>query len=239
MPNYNEKMEDSFRTKLKIFLFSKAFDINIEKYIQDNKDNDTINKEFHEFALKQDIAKVYSSQYYQFESEMDIIWEGRKVRSETISNNLLSGNKFIISTKNLRDFLGNKYGELFCEYKKNPPLTEELFNKLINTKKCSYCGIEEEQIWRLLGSNKLLNNKRSETRGYSLEIDRKSPNLEYTKDNCCMSCYWCNNAKTDEFEAHEFKEIAKGINNTWNTRLKNVDVKETIEFPENSTIWNK
>lgn len=34
-----------------------------------------------------------------------------------------------------------------------------------------------------------------------------------------MACYWCNNAKTDEFTAEEFKEIGKEIRKIWDVRL--------------------
>ena len=40
-----------------------------------------------------------------------------------------------------------------------------------------------------------------------MEIDRKKPNLEYTKENCVRCCYWCNSAKTDEFDDVEFESI--------------------------------
>lgn len=35
-----------------------------------------------------------------------------------------------------------------------------------------------------------------------------------------MSCYWCNNAKTDEFTFEEFEEIGKSFGLVWNKRLK-------------------
>jgi hypothetical protein len=35
-----------------------------------------------------------------------------------------------------------------------------------------------------------------------------------------MCCYWCNNAKTDEFTPTEFKFIGQMIGNIWNTRLR-------------------
>ncbi|HPT73200.1 MAG TPA: hypothetical protein PLE74_13070, partial [Candidatus Cloacimonadota bacterium] len=57
------------------------------------------------------------------------------------------------------------------------------------------------------------------TRGWTLEIDRKKPNLEYEEDNCVMCCYWCNNAKTDEFDDVEFLPIGNAINQIWNGRL--------------------
>jgi len=57
-------------------------------------------------------------------------------------------------------------------------------------------------------------------RGWKLEIDRINSNLEYKPNNCVMACYWCNNAKTDEFTYEEFKEIGKEIRKVWETRLK-------------------
>ena len=102
---------------------------------------------------------------------------------------------------------------------------------------CSYCGISLAQIEEL-GKNGKLNNKRSDTRGYTLEIDRKLPNLEYSKENCCMACYWCNNAKTDEFSPREFKPIAEGIRRTWNERLKAIGYsKEEIKDVPDPKIW--
>ena len=54
-----------------------------------------------------------------------------------------------------------------------------------------------------------------------MEIDRKAPNQEYSDDNCEPICYWCNNAKTDEFSAEEFKPIGMAIGNALRARLKN------------------
>ena len=36
-------------------------------------------------------------------------------------------------------------------------------------------------------------------RGLSIEIDRLNSNKEYSLDNVVLACYWCNNAKTDEY----------------------------------------
>jgi hypothetical protein len=68
-----------------------------------------------------------------------------------------------------------------------------------------------------------------ETRGYSFEIDRKEPNLEYSTENCLMSCFWCNNAKTDEFNEKEFKIIAASIEEVWEKRLSNIKWKNSEE----------
>jgi hypothetical protein len=154
------------------------------------------------------------------------------------------GHDFYVNTSLLRSDVRSKlpnnqfvklYNELLNGYKKqfDNVFPIDKFNGLLDQKSCAYCGISVDQI-KELGRSGLLHNKRSETRGYTLEIDRKIPNLEYTPDNCCMSCYWCNNAKTDEFSPYEFKEIARGINHVWNNRLKN----NSIHFPDNSSVWS-
>lgn len=86
-------------------------------------------------------------------------------------------------------------------------------------KKCFYCGITEEQIQKLLDRN-LLTTKRLATRGRKLELDRKQSELSYDNlDNIVLSCYWCNNAKTDTFTHEEFLEIGKAFSKIWQQRL--------------------
>lgn len=87
---------------------------------------------------------------------------------------------------------------------------------------CGYCGIPEKCIEDLS-----IQTKRFYSRGKTMEVDKMEPNQGYTKENIILSCYWCNNAKTDEFTLHEFKNIARGINKTWSKRLS-----EEVPFPE-------
>ena len=237
MARYNEKIENSFQTKLKLFLFVKAFDENILNYIKNNKE---IQKDFEQFQSTADVAKVYSSQYYQFSEDEEIILNDRKkLLSKDLLSHLMDKSNYIISTKNLKNYLKDLYDELKKDYSQDSNVIQfSDFKELLENTSCTYCGISLKQIAKLGRAGKL-NNKRSETRGYTLEIDRISPNLEYTKDNCCMSCYWCNNAKTDEFSASEFKTIAKGINETWNKRLQEIESSEIVPFQEDAEIWKK
>lgn len=46
---------------------------------------------------------------------------------------------------------------------------------------------------------------RGVNRGYWLEIDRKNPKALYSSDNCVLSCYFCNNDKSDVFDDAEHK----------------------------------
>lgn len=76
-------------------------------------------------------------------------------------------------------------------------------------KRCCYCNSTESEIENFY--NKTL-SKRNGTRGRRLEIERKK-DTEYTRENCLLSCYWCNNAKSDVFTFDEFKGIGKAIGN--------------------------
>ena len=60
--------------------------------------------------------------------------------------------------------------------------------------------------------------KRSGTRGRSLELERVRPNEDY--GNLELACYWCNNAKSDEFNEMEFKPIGIEIGKALRARLK-------------------
>jgi len=94
---------------------------------------------------------------------------------------------------------------------------EDFEDFIINKSDCEYCHITEDKIKVLIDAQHL--NKKKDTRGWTLEIDRIKPNYEYTKGNCVWCCYWCNNAKTDEFSFDEFKKIGKVIESIWEARL--------------------
>ena len=86
---------------------------------------------------------------------------------------------------------------------------------------CDYCGVSESQI-KTLHKYGELKTKRLYSRGKTMEIDRGKPNGEYSLGNIILSCYWCNNAKTDEFTIDEFMPIAAGIRATWDSRLASI-----------------
>lgn len=76
------------------------------------------------------------------------------------------------------------FAEFFHWYKEQP-------------RKCFYCEIEESILFDLY-DNGILSSKRGTKRGKSLEIERRnSTNNYYSKENCVMACYFCNNHKSD------------------------------------------
>jgi 5-methylcytosine-specific restriction endonuclease McrA len=90
-------------------------------------------------------------------------------------------------------------------------------------KKCAYCGITEAEINALI-ANGNLKTKRINTRGRTLEFDRKEPDLPYNQlDNIVLCCYWCNNAKTDTFTYDEFKKVGKVFSAIWKNRFNNLN----------------
>ncbi len=114
----------------------------------------------------------------------------------------------------LNDTKKKNYTEYLSAMEECPYPFELSWAKFIDimlSSNCSYCGFSLKSIEKLK-----LRTKRS--RGYSLEVDQINAYENYTDTNCTAACYWCNNAKTDEFNPSEFKEIARGINKVWNKR---------------------
>ena len=113
-----------------------------------------------------------------------------------------------------------------------------------NNSKCSYCGIAQDEIDLLNKEEEKKQNQSNiqpyglttRARGKKLEVDQLKPKGGYVDGNITLSCYWCNNAKTDTFSVKEFKGIARGINIAWNQKIKHLG--KTIFFPENSKIWD-
>lgn len=109
------------------------------------------------------------------------------------------------------------------------------FVKMLIEDNCYYCGISVEQINEISSGCKLYTKR---PRGYTLEIDQIQPAKGYSDLNCVASCYWCNNAKTDEFSKNEFKNIACGINQAWNDRLQQIGSSSKVIFPWKSQVKN-
>ena len=93
------------------------------------------------------------------------------------------------------------------------------FKEWYNNKEkiCFYCGLKEEESQKIVHNGLLKSSRfpfegkitRGINRGYWLEIDRKNPNGKYSSKNCELSCYFCNNDKSDVFNAVQYKEFIK------------------------------
>lgn len=185
-----------------------------------------------------DIRKDLENKFYKFKpseeliDEYNILLQNRRIKKDSDNYNKINkifkqlgvkknevGIKFF---KSLNSDNTKSYDKSFLKY-------EDFENLYLQEKEkicCGYCGISEKQIEYLIERNDI-KTKRLATRGRTLEIDRIRPHSGYKKENIILSCYWCNNAKTDEFSLQEFELIAKGINNSFSERLN-----DSISFPD-------
>ena len=73
---------------------------------------------------------------------------------------------------------------------------------------CYYCGLEVNAQRELILNNKIKSKRffnykytlidgveKNGTRGGYFEVDRKEPDGSYSKENCVLCCYFCNNDK--------------------------------------------
>jgi len=101
-------------------------------------------------------------------------------------------------------------------------LTLEEFKQLVSSQagepSCEYCELTESDFRRLIDLG-LVRTKRLSTRGSTIEFDCRDPEQGYIAGNVALCCYWCNNAKTDEFTPEEFKPVALALAAAWRQRL--------------------
>ena len=84
-------------------------------------------------------------------------------------------------------------------------------------KVCYYCGLTEENSQEIVHKGILTSNRfptggifsQGVNRGYWLEIDRKEPKGQYSLNNCVLSCYFCNNDKSDVFTDNQYIKFTK------------------------------
>ena len=78
-------------------------------------------------------------------------------------------------------------------------------------KVCGYCECTIEQVSKYLSSQSKLGGHKRDNRGESFEIDRLNHNSNYMDDEVILSCYICNNAKSDVIEAKGFMPVGEAI----------------------------
>ena len=193
---YNNIAKKSFKAKWNVYLLDKI----IQRKELEIEEND-----FKKFILTDENVHRYSNDYWQKDAE-------EKIGDLKIAEIDATINKF-------------EYGERIYieEYERNyieetfPSLMSMMdFEKLMTCTACYHCEISVGEIHELKEKGKL---RKKNGEGWTLEIDRLKPNFEYAANNCAMSCYWCNNAKTDEFSAEEFKSIGREIRKIFERRL--------------------
>jgi hypothetical protein len=195
---YNSKAKDSFKTKFNIYLFGKILNDKVDSIAWE--DISAFDLEANEKLRAQ-----YTTEYYQYE-ETELIDKKKSIKE--IYQSFKEWKE-----KNIEEY--KRLELLYIESFEKVFLFKE-FELMIKSDECCYCEVTESKIILLSDKNQLF---KKNLRGWNMEVERFDSNLEYTKDNCAMACYWCNNAKTDEFTKEEFQPIADQIKLVWETRL--------------------
>ena len=203
---HQSKAADSFTTKFNLYLFDcwlknpNIFDLSL---LDEAK--------FDEFILTDKLIEYYTTYYWQELVEETLI------NNRSIKDTWYALDEF---KKKYEDVINNLKRHYIDGFKRVFPF--EAFRKLLivpkEEYKCHYCNITIDKIIELAEKKQLF--KKQLTRGFVIEIDRIRPNEEYKEDNCVLCCYWCNNAKTDEFTGEEFEQIGKEIEKVWRNRLQ-------------------
>ena len=201
---YKSKAEESFETRRNLFLF--------DLIVRNKKlDNITIG-DFANFKITDEQIKIYATQYFQWERNKWLPFVN--LTPDDIYYKLHNW----INKKTQNDAFRKYYIEDLFRHSVFPmDQFSTLFDKHITAQKCFYCGITEDIVESLISCYEIFTKRE---RGYKLEIDRKEAYQEYSKSNSVLCCYWCNNAKTDEFSYTEFIPIGDSFRLLWNKRLE-------------------
>ena len=213
---WSEKAGDSFNTLFRFYLF---------EHIILNRD-DELCHEFNEetakalYSPKKEIKELYIFNYWGWRKGKGELSDEIEISIKDIDKKM---KQWCGENKDVEERRKKTLAELKRRYKKERwptifPLSR--FKELFNKTECEYCGITKEGIYKLISARKIY--RKHISRGWNLEIDRKDSNQEYTPDNSVRCCYWCNNAKTDEFTHEEFLEIGAMINKQWEKRFNDI-----------------
>ena len=199
---YFDIIPRSFLTKLELFLFSKCH--------YDKKIGNFTLSEFKRFAITDALVKVYLKAW-TLDYEEKINEGGLTMQEIDDMIKVWSKDNASLQTELLEQYRLDFITDIFPFFD-----FEQIYDSDPKKRICHYCHINDKEI-ELLESKGQIKTKRD--RGYTMEIDRIKPNYEYSKDNVVLACYWCNNAKSDEFTLTEFADhIGPGIGNVWQER---------------------
>lgn len=246
---FQEIKTRSFQQTIKLFLFNYFINNTIIAIDLENKD---IQENYSRFLKNIEEDKDFRSRlketfrryniFWEYQGNMDtlnnIFDENVTLKIEGVTGNIKIPelysviesimNKYNIKKKKKNILLNiwsihQKFFERWLDYN----TFRDLYGNDDNDRKCTYCGITEKKIESMI--NKFVFNKKfnESPRGFHMEIDRKNPGDLYfynqKEKSIVLACYWCNNAKTDEFTSKEFGEIiAPSIRRSWNDRLSSI-----------------
>ena len=206
---YHEIINRSFKKNLNILILKTI----VEEKEYENVKHILSVEHFRDFIRKMKIDPAFKEKYLDLDRKSHQCrsnkenFEGLKIKEiDEMFKIWLAENK----TKPFKDIyiLSFMKKEFFVKFYGNDS----------DHRSCHYCGISEKQIQQLIDKDEI-KTKRLATRGRTMEIDRIRPNDDYDDANIVFCCYWCNNAKTDEFTEPEFLLVREQITQIWNNRL--------------------
>ncbi|MBU0490056.1 MAG: hypothetical protein KKD31_19120 [Bacteroidetes bacterium] len=205
---YRSKAKDSFNTKLTMYVFDKVIQ---------GEEKSIASEDFVKFKIDETLKNIYTAKYWQWDVSAKLKEICTQINSPVKTD--LTIRDIYDEMKSLRERHKSDFKEFEAKYIANFSefFPEEEFQKLLEKECCHYCGITLQTIEDLTKAGKIF--KKQLTRGWTFEIDRKDSNFEYTPDNTVACCYWCNNAKTDEFTEEEFLRVGEVLGKIWKRRL--------------------
>ena len=200
---YEQILTRSFKSDLERFLFESIF--------SEQLDNELLKNVYEQFISSAELEEKYLSARQLASDDKLIDYKGLQLSVKQVDELYKEWFKDKVRL--------NEYKNLF---KIQRFISYEEFISFYEIqgrdKRCQYCGISELEIEELIEKGRI-HTKRLLIRGRSLEIDKKNPNGKYEKDNMTLCCYWCNNAKSDEFTYDEFKPVGNAIKEIWKKRF--------------------
>jgi len=202
---YQAIIQRSFKSKLELYLFNECIITgNLNSVSLDGIINFKINTD-----LVDHLERAYQ------------LKDGKV--SENDKLDVVSIDTLIIEWNNNKEELKKEMLQAYAtSFKRNYPIEafQEIYPINKNLRKCTYCGINENEIENLKNNGQILTKR---ARGSTMEPDRLNSNKEYTFDNIVLACYWCNNAKTDEFTFKESIDfLGPSIKTIWANRLAKI-----------------
>lgn len=93
-----------------------------------------------------------------------------------------------------------------------------------NSMKCHYCNTSILDIRQLLNRGVIAGRlvRGGASRGPNFEIDRMDPNGSYSRENCVLSCYYCNNDKSNTYNYTLYKNYIGPIRQQMWESLKRI-----------------
>lgn len=163
--------------------------------------------------MKNDIKeKIFEKYFVNCEKAELICQELKIIRSEfsEYAKQIDEDRPEIIKEmRRIRQLFNNKQGLLDFGFANFDEFYNWYLQQYEKQKSCCYYCKTEESILAELFEKKYTSVKRP-NRGKHLEVERRdSISNKYTKDNCVLACYFCNNDKSDIFTESEYFEYLK------------------------------